>query len=112
MLRHAGLLVRGRADSTLELHPGSFVRIDAKGDTPAVRSRLAGVGACGGVPVAVAWGPELAVTTAADVFCEFWNDFCYPAADDVIVMPETDVWMLMYHHEEEFLFARPPAFDG
>jgi hypothetical protein len=104
--------VGGQDAPTLELQPGSFARIDAKGDALQVRERLAQLGLCRDARLTVAWEPDLAVTLPAKVFCEFWNDFCYPASDDVVILPAPGGWLLRYHHEEEFLTGRESIRDA
>jgi hypothetical protein len=56
--------------------------------------------------VLVSWESDCAVVTDAQLFIARWDDFCYPASDDVSVFPIDASWVLHYHHEEEFLFAR------
>jgi hypothetical protein len=53
----------------------------------------------------MSWSDELAVETAWDVFTEYWEDFCYPSSDDVIVIPVAGNWRLIYHHYEQFDFV-------
>jgi hypothetical protein len=112
LLRQAGLITSERDRSLMDLRPESVARIDAKGDASTVGGRLAGLGLCRETSLTVTWKPDVAVTVAADVFCEFWDDFCYPASDDVVVLPTSDAWVLMYYHEQEFLFGRLSPIDG
>jgi hypothetical protein len=55
--------------------------------------------------VFVCWGGDQAVFTAWSVFCEFWDDFCYPQ-ECVLIWPESEEWVLLYHPEERICFAR------
>jgi hypothetical protein len=64
--------------------------------------------------VIVMWGPEEAVAVPWHIFCTYWDDFCYPSADDVVgVLPISETWYLLYHHEDQLLFGRPrlPLLD-
>jgi hypothetical protein len=60
----------------------------------------------GRVPVVVSWQPDLSVLTDSELFIARWQEFCYPASDDVSVMPLDGSWVLHYWHEEEFLYAK------
>ncbi|SPE56389.1 conserved hypothetical protein [Verrucomicrobia bacterium] len=60
------------------------------------------------IEVFVLWDSELAVSTTWRIFTEYWDDFCYPASDDVAVWPMTAAWVLLYHHYEQFEFGRRP----
>lgn len=54
----------------------------------------------------VSWDYENAVVTTVAILCEYWDDFCYPGSDDVVVSPFSDEWMLFYWHEEVFFFGQ------
>ncbi len=54
----------------------------------------------------ISWDCDNAVVTTVAIFCEYWDDFCYPGSDDVLVSPLHDEWMLFYWHEEVFFFGR------
>jgi hypothetical protein len=56
----------------------------------------------------VSWGGDLVLLTAWSVFCEYWNDFCYPM-EDVLVWPNTEEWAFFYYHEERLYFGRAVA---
>ncbi|HVM48377.1 MAG TPA: hypothetical protein VMU04_10135 [Candidatus Acidoferrum sp.] len=58
------------------------------------------------VRVYVSWSRDLAVETAWHIFTEYWDDFCYPSSDDVMVVPAGGTWQLIYHHYEQFDFVR------
>jgi len=60
----------------------------------------------GRVPLVVSWTREWAVLTDGALFTARWDDFCYPASDDVTVFPLDEAWALHYWHEEEFVYAR------
>jgi len=59
--------------------------------------------------VVVIWSPAIAVQTSLAVFQTYWSDFCYPASDDVAILPLTVDWLLTYSHEEVFRFGRRAA---
>jgi hypothetical protein len=40
-----------------------------------------------GMPIVVSWDADTAVLTDTELFIEHWDDFCYPASDDVTVLP-------------------------
>jgi hypothetical protein len=56
--------------------------------------------------IIVSWEPTIAVATTADIFCRFWDDFCYPSSDDVTILPLSEDWALVYWHEEELFFGK------
>lgn len=56
-------------------------------------------------PVVASWSPEDAVVTTAAIFCDYWDDFCYPSSDDVSFLPFSEEWLLFYSHEEVFFFG-------
>jgi hypothetical protein len=58
------------------------------------------------VVVSWAWEPEEAVATTGAIFCDYWDDFCYPSSDDVVITPLSQDWKLVYWHEEVFFFGR------
>lgn len=55
--------------------------------------------------IILSWTEELVIRTTWKIFTEHWDDFCYPASDDLIVFPESETWMLLYSHTEEFQFG-------
>ena len=55
--------------------------------------------------VAVSWDNDLAALVRWKVFCDYWDDFCYPASDDVAIFPLSGEWMLSYSHDEYFMFG-------
>jgi hypothetical protein len=55
--------------------------------------------------IVVSWDRETALRTTWDFFTSHWDDFCYPASDDVLVVPDGKSWVLRYHHEEIFYFG-------
>ena len=59
--------------------------------------------------VVVTWDDATAVLTNWQFFGSNWNDFCYPASDDVFVFPLNQAWLLYYMHDEHFEFGRVTA---
>jgi hypothetical protein len=55
--------------------------------------------------VILSWNPGRAAVVAWETFCRYWDDFCYPGADDVAIFPQDEEWALLYHHEEYFFFG-------
>lgn len=56
--------------------------------------------------VIVSWNERVATLVEWKVFCKYWNDFCYPASDDVTIFPLSEEWILLYSHEECFDFGK------
>lgn len=54
----------------------------------------------------LSYAEKLSIRTTKEIFCEYWNDFCYPASDDIVISTEKVDWLLIYHHEEIFIFRR------
>lgn len=48
--------------------------------------------------VTVEWDRDLAIRTTWEIFTRYWDDFCYPATDDIEVYPADESWMLIYRH--------------
>lgn len=62
------------------------------------------------IPVLLSWSADTALQTTWGIFLSYWPEFCYPASDDLVVLPKSDAWVLLYHHEQEFHFGRPAAY--
>lgn len=60
-----------------------------------------------GTEVVLSWDPTVALKTTWAIFVKYWQEFCYPASDDLVVFPLTGSWVLLYHHEEAFHFGLP-----
>lgn len=61
------------------------------------------------VQVFVSWQTDAAIRTTWEIFTAHWDDFCYPASDDIVVWPESERWALFYFHEQEFHFGQRPV---
>lgn len=55
--------------------------------------------------IQISWSEDLAVCTTWGIFTAYWDDFCYPSSDDVVIFPEAAEWVLLYHHTHEFQFG-------
>jgi hypothetical protein len=53
----------------------------------------------------ISWDMKHAATTICGVFCDYWDDFCYPSSDDVVIFPASFDWILLYDHCERFDFG-------
>jgi len=56
--------------------------------------------------VLISWDARTAAMTDWGLFVAHWDDFCYPASDDVTVFPLGGEWVLCYHHYEVFQFRQ------
>jgi hypothetical protein len=56
--------------------------------------------------VLISWDARTAAVTDWELFVAHWDDFCYPASDDVTVLPAGGEWVLCYHHYEVFQFRQ------
>ena len=72
----------------------------------AVRDRLLDWVADDGQDVIVLWDKHVGAVVPWRVFCEYWDNFCYPSSDDNVIVPIEGSWFLWYHHEEQFWFLR------
>ncbi|HEX8279700.1 MAG TPA: hypothetical protein VF540_13440 [Segetibacter sp.] len=81
-------------------------QVDASGEASEIKQWLLGCSSNLNQKVIVSWNNENAVLVQWKVFCEFWDDFCYPSSDDVAIFPLTEEWMLFYGHKEVFVFGK------
>ena len=86
-------------------------RTDNSGDSTEIRRWLLDRSSDLNQTVVVSWDNNLAALVSWKVFCEYWDDFCYPSSDDVMIFPLSGEWMLFYSHDEYFMFGRIAA-DG
>ena len=49
--------------------------------------------------------PGCGVLSKWRTFCQYWDDFCYPASDDVAIWPLYGSWAVVYRHFEVLRFA-------
>jgi hypothetical protein len=57
--------------------------------------------------VILSWQPNVAVSTTWGIFARYWDEFCYPRADDLDIWSDAQSWVLLYHHDEFMQFGRP-----
>jgi hypothetical protein len=89
--------------------PVSDVRALDVGDPPdreRVSSWLRSLPTGGEHEVVSSWSRDTAILLPWAVFLLRWEDFCYPASDDVAVFPLSEAWVLGYHHENVFQWGR------
>ncbi len=80
-------------------------QINTSGEESEVQSWLFSCSSNLDQTVIVSWNDRLAVLADWKVFCEYWDDFCYPASDDISIFPLSGEWMLLYWHSEYFDFG-------
>ena len=83
----------------------STARINTSGDESKIRQWLIACSLDLNQTVVVSWDNKLAVLVRWEVFCGYWDDFCYPSSDDVAIFPLSGEWMLSYSHDEYFMFG-------
>ncbi|MEP6618610.1 MAG: hypothetical protein ABJE47_04830 [bacterium] len=71
---------------------------------PDVTARLRALPLSPSTAILVSWNGRTAVASDWDVFVTHWEDFCYPASDDVTVWSIDAGWTLCYRHYECFQF--------
>ena len=52
--------------------------------------------------IILSYGNDEAIFTSLGTFCEYWDDFCYPGSDDIVIFPLNEQWTLAYNHHEVF----------
>jgi hypothetical protein len=82
-----------------------IAQIDTSGDESEIRQWLLDRSSDLNQTVVVNWDNELAALVRWEVFCEYWDDFCYPSSDDVAIFPLSGEWFLFYSHSEYFMFG-------
>jgi len=100
------LLRQRRKGSSTHFIVESTQEIDATQEHEVVQAQLALLLPQEEQKVVVMWDRTVAVTLSWSVFSEYWDDFCYPASDDVFIWPQSQDWFLLYYHEERFLFGQ------
>lgn len=56
--------------------------------------------------IVVLWDAATAIRTTWEIFTAYWDDFCYPSSDNVLVLPASGNWAFFFHHGEMFQFGR------
>lgn len=83
----------------------NILRMDASDDSSEIRQWLLDRSPELNQAIVVSWDNELAALVNWKVFCEYWDDFCYPSSDDATIFPLSGKWMLFYSHDEYFIFG-------
>jgi len=78
------------------------LRVPESGDRELVSGWLDGLPTGRAREVIASWSAETALLMPWSLFVRRWDDFCYPASDDVAVFPRDRAWVLVYHHDEAF----------
>ena len=89
------------AISTPRNFPPGATRFDSSGNDEATRQWLKQLVVLA-QRVTISWDQETALTLPWSVFCEYWNDFCYPSSDDADVFLESGQLFLRWNHYEVF----------
>ena len=85
--------------------PGGDARMFRSDDSPGtVRASLGALPVDPASEVTLSWNSTTALRTDWSTFVAHWDDFCYPASDDVDIRPVGGRWALRYHHYEVFQF--------
>ncbi len=50
--------------------------------------------------IIISWDESNCVMTYWSIFCKYWDDFCYPSSDDILIWPSSVDWILYYGHHE------------
>jgi len=58
-----------------------------------------------GTEVLVSWDNSSCVVTEWQVFCNYWDDFCYPGSDVILVWSIAEHWFVYYCHHDIFEFG-------
>lgn len=56
--------------------------------------------------IIISWDSETALSTIWDIFENYWEAFCYPGSDDIIIFPINREWLLVYYHYGLFEFGK------
>jgi len=81
------------------------LQIGSFGDSPEIQHWLLARASDLNQTVVVSWNNDLAALVKWEVFCKYWDDFCYPSSDDVAVFPLSAEWILFYSHHEYLIFG-------
>lgn len=55
--------------------------------------------------IIISWDTKNCVVTNTDIFCQYWDAFCYPSSDDVTIFSMSSNWIMSYAHYERFEFG-------
>ena len=79
--------------------------LDPTSDVAGSRSWLRSLPVSSSTTVVVSWDPDTALLIPWPAFVDYWDDFCYPSSDDLVVAPFDLRWLLAFWHFERFDFA-------
>jgi hypothetical protein len=82
----------------------SIDRLDVEEPGPDARRWLAE--RVGAGELLLVFGPGESFRLPAALFLDRWQDMFCPSRDDVVILPASGGWALLYCHEDEFEFAR------
>ena len=89
--------------------PGDFTVTFRTDDSPGlVNERLRALPVADDVRIIVSWDAATAMVADWGIFVSNWDDFCYPASDDLSVWPLDGGWTLCYRHYEVLQFRSHP----
>jgi hypothetical protein len=84
---------------------GAFTSTFRTDDSPGVvTGRLRTLPIADDATVIVSWDRSTALMTEWGVFVGHWDDFCYPASDDISIRPTAGEWTLCYRRYEVIQF--------
>lgn len=60
--------------------------------------------------IIITWNRKETLTTTKEIFLKYWDDFCYPSSDDVIIISIETNWVMFYNHiEVAKIWTRKPV---
>jgi len=89
------------ADSIPTDFPAGAVRINTSDNDDLTNQWLSKV-QVNSERVIISWDRDTALTLPWSLFCEYWDDFCYPASDDADFFLENGQHFLRWSHYEVF----------
>jgi hypothetical protein len=78
---------------------------NCSGDPSHARTWLKGLNINPSITVVWSYDQSHAAIVTWNVFCEYWDDFSAPGAQDIAIWPLTEEWLLIYWHEEWLYFG-------
>jgi hypothetical protein len=85
--------------------PAGARHVDARDSDASVKETLLEWVPEAGQDVIVLWDERVGAVAPWGMFCDYWNDFCYPASDDNFIVPFAGSWFSWYDHEDRFLVS-------
>jgi hypothetical protein len=58
------------------------------------------------MPFFLSWNRTTAVLVPWNIFCNYWDAFCFAGLDDICICSKDENWRLLYYHEGIFLIGR------